>query len=158
MTDNFKVNVRPLQHSGEIHSRHLRSSHQKYSIKSCFKKVASLKGCNFIKKRHQTRCFSANLAKLSRTASNLKNIYERLFLTLLTVNFCYQALNLRFWQQSILTLFPRRKLDYHFGHEERESVKGQTPFPYEHCMKTEGFRISSVNVTKSAVSSALQLL
>ena len=48
--------------------------------KKLFKKFP-LRACNFIKNRLQHRCFSVNIAKFLRT-SILKNICERLFLTL----------------------------------------------------------------------------
>ena len=37
-------------------------------LESLFNKVASLKGCNFIKKRLQQWCFPGNIAKFLRTA------------------------------------------------------------------------------------------
>ena len=46
-------------------------------LKSLFKKVASLKVCNFIKKRPQHRCFLVNIAKFLKLPI-LKNIFERL--------------------------------------------------------------------------------
>ena len=44
-------------------------------LKSLFNKVASLKVCNFIKKRHQHRCSPVKFTKFLRTTI-LKNIYE----------------------------------------------------------------------------------
>ena len=41
-------------------------------LESLFNKVASLKACNFIKKRLQHRCFPVNIARFLRTA--LQNI------------------------------------------------------------------------------------
>ena len=46
-------------------------------LESLFKKVASLKVCNFIKKRPQHRCFLVNIAKFLKLPI-LKNIFERL--------------------------------------------------------------------------------
>ena len=36
-------------------------------LESLFSKVASLEACNFIKKRHQHRCFPVNIAKFLRS-------------------------------------------------------------------------------------------
>ena len=44
-------------------------------LESLFKKVAGLKACNFIKKRHQQRRFPVNIVKFLRTHI-LKNIRE----------------------------------------------------------------------------------
>ena len=46
-------------------------------LESLFKKVAGLKARNFIKKRHQHRCFPVNIAKFLRVPIS-KNICERL--------------------------------------------------------------------------------
>ena len=48
-------------------------------LESLFNKVASLKACNFIKKRFQHRRFPVNIEKFLRT-SILKNICEQLLL------------------------------------------------------------------------------
>ena len=37
-------------------------------LESFVNKFAVLKACNFIKKRHQHKCFPVNIAKLSKTA------------------------------------------------------------------------------------------
>ena len=50
-------------------------------FESLFNKVAGLKTCNSIKKRHQRTCFPVKLAKFLRTLI-LKNICERLLLLL----------------------------------------------------------------------------
>ena len=68
-----------------------RSSHQRCSImkavlnihrktpvlESLFDRVVGLQACNFIKKRHQHRCFSVNIVKFLRTLI-LKNTCEQL--------------------------------------------------------------------------------
>ena len=48
-------------------------------LESLFNKVAVFHACNFIKKRLQRRCFTVNIAKVSRTSIS-KNICERLLL------------------------------------------------------------------------------
>ena len=65
--------------------RTVRSSHlsilqypqEKPVLESLFKKVAGLKARNFIKKRHQHRCFPVNIAEFLRVPIP-KNICERL--------------------------------------------------------------------------------
>ena len=36
-------------------------------LESLFNKFSDLKACNFIKKKHQHRCFAANIANIFRT-------------------------------------------------------------------------------------------
>ena len=63
-------------------SEKLRNIHRKIPVlESLFNNVASLKACNFIKKRLQHRCCPVNIAKFLRTPT-LRNICERLLLTI----------------------------------------------------------------------------
>ena len=97
-------------------------------LESLFNRDAGLKPCNFIKKRLQHRFFSMNIAKILRTAI-LKNLYEQLLLNIIVKLIA-----------SISTGIQRLKWDS----ASYRNVNAQKSFP---------LRISSVNVTKSAVSS-----
>ena len=61
-------------------------------LESIFNQVAGLQVCNFIKKRFQHRCFSANIAKFLKTHIS-KKISEQLLLNNVEPDFSSVYLN-----------------------------------------------------------------
>ena len=64
-------------------------------LESLFKNVADLKGCNFIKKRPEHRCFPVNIAKIL-ILLNSKNNCERLLFDFFNGSLLHQSKGSRF--------------------------------------------------------------
>ena len=122
-------------------------------IESLFNKVADLQACNFTKKRLQHRCFPVKFVKFFRTTI-LKNICERLLLAGELWNYKTSSTwklplpRFKFWLKIsgaiAVIISPRWRGNTHYGNDDimKLTLHKKWSFP---------FRISSVNVTRSAV-------
>ena len=73
-----------------------------------FKKNPGLQVCSFVKKRLQHRCFFTNIEKFLRTPI-LKNIWERLLLTVCLERFPASIKNIRSEKEVFLKIKPKNR-------------------------------------------------
>ena len=93
----------------------------KHALESLLNKVASLKPCNFIKKRLQHRCFPVNIAKFLRTTFFTEHL--RRLLLIVTAILSLYALIINNMRKLEPYSFFRTKFQTH--------CQGYQSFPYE---------------------------